>query len=62
MINMSKTEGLLKDGVFHLRRTYYYMNADDMAEFEKLMYDSEESVVAANYHDTHVEVLIQPGW
>jgi len=62
MINMSKTEGLLKDGVFHFRKTCDYKNADDMAELENLMYDLEESVIAVNYHDTYVEVLIQPPW
>ena len=63
---MCKTEGKLKDGVFHFSKTYYYKNADDMAEFEKLMYDhmydQEVSVVEVTYHDTHVEVIIKPGW
>jgi len=65
MISMCKAEGQWKDGVFRLTRTYYYKNADDMAEFEKFMYareESVESVIAVNYHDTHVEVVIEPGW
>lgn len=65
MINMPKPEGLLKDGDFHFRKTFYCKNADDMAEFEKLMYDQEESVesvIDVTYHDTHVEVIIKPGW
>ncbi len=55
---MPDTRGLMKDGVFHLRKTYRYDDSEDMEEFEGLL--GSDLPVSVEYFDDHVEVIFRP--
>ncbi len=59
MIIMSSTVGLMKDGVFHLRKTYRYGDSEDMEEFEGLL--GSDMPFSVEYFDDHVDVTFSPG-
>ncbi len=56
---MPDTSGFMKDGVFHLRKTYRYSDSEDMEEFEGLL--GSDMPVSAEYFDDHVDVIFRPG-
>ncbi len=58
---MPDTRGLMKDGVFYLRKTYSYGDSEDMEEFEGIMQDEDLSVTVEHYDD-HVTVTFSPDW
>lgn len=61
MMIMPDTNGFMKGGVFHLRKTYRYGDSGDMEEFEGIVRDEELSVTV-EYHDDHVDVIYRPDW
>jgi hypothetical protein len=59
---MPDTRGLLRNGDFIFEKTYYYSRSGDMVQFEGLTLDPDGLVIAVDYHDDHVVVLIRAGW
>ncbi len=57
---MPSTVGLMKEGIFYLRKTYSYGDSEDMTEFEGLL--RSDLPVSVEYFDDHVDVMFSPDW